>query len=567
MSVRWRKNRSSYQISFTYKFPDGSKRRVRETSQHTNKRDVEDEERAIRQALKDGTYDVRAGEDTLDQFSARFFREAMVNNKASTKAGYSTVYNKHLKRAFGSKKLSDVTKNAVDTFKADLVGDEELEPNTINNILRLLHRMLMVAKDWGLLKGAVPKMGLLSLGVKTSITIDDHLLAEEAYEFVRTARDDMFCVMALVAVRTGLRLGELRALRWSEVDFERAQVNVVRTLSLDEITEPKGKRRRDVPLPPDALLALKHWHDLASERELVFADHDNRFLDHKDCEDEFKEMWFLAGLRGCRIEAPTLPAHLDTDGIEKFLKHSEEKDRSENYLYLLRRNLNWWLPLLEGRDLNDLDEAEVRRLVLHDQNGPAHFQHQKLTAIRAFVRFTRGGEEPKGSRRPLGIAVKKVGTFPAGKGWHMLRHSFASHCVAAGYHLREVQEWMGHSTIQVTERYAHLAPRMGGTDKLADPRLMQYRGTSVAPAATNVVHLAEFQSKNETVARPDLVAGPVFKTGGAYRDVGSVGSIPMRYRHYPRLFRGGPRGAVEDGAPRPSAVTREAKQASRVSNS
>jgi site-specific recombinase XerD len=34
----------------------------------------------------------------------------------------------------------------------------------------------------------------------------------------------------------------------------------------------------------------------------------------------------------------------------------------------------------------------------------------------------------------------------------MLRHSFASHCVMAGYHLRELQVWMGHSTILVTER-------------------------------------------------------------------------------------------------------------------
>jgi len=84
----------------------------------------------------------------------------------------------------------------------------------------------------------------------------------------------------------------------------------------------------------------------------------------------------------------------------------------------------------------------------------------------------------------------------------------------AGYHLREVQVWMGHSTILVTERYVHLAPKKGSTDKLSDARLVQFYGTSTAPEPTNLVHLAEFQSKNETVARPDLVTGPVFKTGG-----------------------------------------------------
>lgn len=67
------------------------------------------------------------------------------------------------------------------------------------------------------------------------------------------------------------------------------------------------------------------------------------------------------------------------------------------------------------------------------------------------------------------------------------------------------------SMIQVTERYAHLAPTAAGTDKLVDPRLLQEVGTGPSPEQTNVVHLADFQSTNAAVARPDLVTGPVFK--------------------------------------------------------
>jgi len=73
---------------------------------------------------------------------------------------------------------------------------------------------------------------------------------------------------------------------------------------------------------------------------------------------------------------------------------------------------------------------------------------------------------------------------------------------------------MGHSTILVTERYAHLARKKGSTDKLSDTRLVHFYGTSTAPDPENVVRLAEFQSKNDAVALPDLVTGPVFKTGG-----------------------------------------------------
>jgi integrase len=42
--------------------------------------------------------------------------------------------------------------------------------------------------------------------------------------------------------------------------------------------------------------------------------------------------------------------------------------------------------------------------------------------------------------------------------WHGLRHSFASQAVSNGINLKQVQEWLGHASILMTMRYAHLAP-------------------------------------------------------------------------------------------------------------
>lgn len=42
--------------------------------------------------------------------------------------------------------------------------------------------------------------------------------------------------------------------------------------------------------------------------------------------------------------------------------------------------------------------------------------------------------------------------------WHVLRHTFASLLAARGVPLTIVQKFLGHSTISMTERYAHLAP-------------------------------------------------------------------------------------------------------------
>ena len=44
------------------------------------------------------------------------------------------------------------------------------------------------------------------------------------------------------------------------------------------------------------------------------------------------------------------------------------------------------------------------------------------------------------------------------RGWHVLRHSFASNCAAAGIDQRIIDEWMGHQTEDMVRRYRHLFP-------------------------------------------------------------------------------------------------------------
>lgn len=68
----------------------------------------------------------------------------------------------------------------------------------------------------------------------------------------------------------------------------------------------------------------------------------------------------------------------------------------------------------------------------------------------------RGGQRLLGPRHWFEDAVKKAGL--RNLTWHDLRHTFASRLVMADVDIRTVAELMGHKSIQMTMRYAHLAP-------------------------------------------------------------------------------------------------------------
>ena len=82
------------------------------------------------------------------------------------------------------------------------------------------------------------------------VSEDEYLTFEEADRFLRAAAPE-WRTFLVVALKTGLRVGELLALQWQDVDLVAGHLIVRRTLWNGQEGPPKGGRNRKVPLSDD----------------------------------------------------------------------------------------------------------------------------------------------------------------------------------------------------------------------------------------------------------------------------------------------------------------------------
>src|SRR5215212_2357817 len=133
---------------------------------------------------------------------------------------------RHVIPAFRCTKLKNLTKNQVRNFRRSKL-DEGLSPRTVQYLLFLLRKALQQAVE----DGHIPRN--VAHGVKVSRSDKEEirpLSAEETKEFLEAVSGNRFEALYVLAVTTGLRLGELLGLKWEDVDLKAKTLSVRRTL-------------------------------------------------------------------------------------------------------------------------------------------------------------------------------------------------------------------------------------------------------------------------------------------------------------------------------------------------
>lgn len=239
--------------------------------------------------LNDGTF-IKPHTVTFGEWADKWLEDYKrpPNVKLSTYVSYEMLIRQHLKPKLGSVLLKDLNSEVLQKFYNEQVangrsdGKGGLSPKTLRNLHNMIHECLQQAVYNNLIHRNISEAtNLPKCSNKKEIRV---LSKDEMQRFLRIISKERLKCAYILLLGSGIRLGELLALKWSDINFESGIMSINKTLNrlktLDEnsptktrliFQEPKtDKGKRLIPLSPkilDELLLHKSRQD--DEKELA----------------------------------------------------------------------------------------------------------------------------------------------------------------------------------------------------------------------------------------------------------------------------------------------------------
>jgi integrase len=223
---------------------------------------------------------------TLGEYLDRWLSDAVRGTvRESTYSRDKYLVTNHVKPSIGRVKLKNLNARLLQSLYRERL-DSGLSGSTVQKIHHVLHKALTQAMRWEL----IPRNPADSVKAPTPTPKEMHPLSVlEARQLLEAARGDRLEALYVLAIHTGMRRGELLALKWADVDLDLATVRVRRTLTRGEDgrgyvvgAATKSGKGRHVRLTPSAVEALKRHRarqakenlkvgGLYRDQDLVFA--------------------------------------------------------------------------------------------------------------------------------------------------------------------------------------------------------------------------------------------------------------------------------------------------------
>ena len=232
-----------------------------------------------------------------------WLQSTRINVKESTFMRYKHLSDKHIVPFLGKYPLSKINSQLVERFVDEKLksgridGQGGLSPKTVTDMLTIIKSSM----DYGSYNGFPISCNLSKISVKKKEKEMRVLTIQEQKCLTNVLLDatDLSKLGILLSLYTGIRIGELCALRWENLSVESKTLRVRETMQRIQsanvsekaktkivITEPKSKCSiRDIPLP-DFLLEIIRAHQ-GLPKEFVLTGDRNRFIEPRTMQNHF----------------------------------------------------------------------------------------------------------------------------------------------------------------------------------------------------------------------------------------------------------------------------------------
>ena len=219
-----------------------------------NVKECTENETLMREEIKAGLYTSNRN-ITLDSYFDEWEKSRTGVIKDSSIKMNRSRYNNHIKSVLGETKLQKIEKREIVKLQQNLA--QKLSASTTNSVIVLLKTVLNAAVDDEIIiKNPAASVKPLRMDdrPKASETIHRALTREEQQAFIQEAKQEWLYEFFCFSLCTGMRLNEIVALKWQDIDYINNVIHVTKTVSWKQgggiiETSPKSETsKRDIPM-------------------------------------------------------------------------------------------------------------------------------------------------------------------------------------------------------------------------------------------------------------------------------------------------------------------------------
>ena len=239
--------------------------------------------------------------DTFGSITKRWIDESYQYLRKTTQERYLHLLVKWILPKFARMYIENITRSEIKTL---LIGIHERgqSRSTVGLVRDVISNIYLQAIDEEIIKHNPTTKILKRLNLEPSKKIKNKPLnLEEMKKFLETCKyefSEMY-VFFMVAFYTGMRMGEIIALEWQDIDFEKREISVTKHFRRELVPATKTDENREVRISNDLYKVLKAYRQRYDYYRL-FDDHGKYYSQNK-IRDYFKRILKKAGLRRIRF--------------------------------------------------------------------------------------------------------------------------------------------------------------------------------------------------------------------------------------------------------------------------